>query len=400
MKILVINAGSSSLKYQLFNMDNGMVLAKGNCERIGGENGMVTHKRPGADPYFTEVDMPSHDTALELVLGLLVSHEYGVISDISEIDAVGHRIAHGGEKYKQSTPIDDEVIAYLEKIVPINPLHGPPAIKGMRACRRLMPGTPQVGVFDTSFYSNIPDYRTIYALPYELYTENKIRRYGFHGTSHRYVSAKAAEILGKDIKDLKIVTCHLGNGSSITAVDGGIAVDTSMGFTPQEGVPMGTRSGSIDPTIIPYIMKARNLSADDVEDLLNRKSGLLGVSGLSNDARNVSEAAANGNERAELAIKMLANSIKKYIGSYVAEMNGIDVLVFTAGIGENDRDMRYRVCKDMSYLGIEIDQQLNSNLPRGSSADISANGAKVQTLVIPTDEEYMIALDTLKFCKE
>lgn len=400
MKILVINAGSSSLKYQLFDMNTGKVLAKGNCERIGGEGGMVTHKRPGAEAYSTKVDMPSHDTALELVLGLLVSEEYGVIADISEIDAVGHRIAHGGEKYKQSTPIDDEVIAYLETIVPINPLHGPPAIKGMVACRRLMPETPQVGVFDTSFYSSIPDYRTIYALPYELYTENKIRRYGFHGTSHRYVSAKAAELLGKDPKELKVVTCHLGNGSSITAVDGGIAVDTSMGFTPQEGVPMGTRSGSIDPTIIPYIMKARNLSVDDVEDLLNRKSGLLGVSGLSNDARNVAEAAANGNERAELAIKMLANSIKKYIGSYVAEMNGIDALVFTAGIGENDSDMRHRVCKDMSYLGIEIDEELNSNLPRGAAANISAQGAKVQTLVIPTDEEYMIALDTLKFCKE
>ncbi len=400
MKILVINAGSSSLKYQLFDMDSGAVLAKGNCERIGGEGGTVTHKRPDTEPYFANVDMPSHDTALEIVLKLLVSSEYGVISDISEIDAVGHRIAHGGEKYKESTPIDDEVIAYLETIVPINPLHGPPAIKGMVACKRLMPKTPQVGVFDTSFYSNIPDFRTIYALPYELYTENKIRRYGFHGTSHRYVSAKAAELLGKDITKLKIVTCHLGNGSSITAVDGGIAVDTSMGFTPQEGVPMGTRSGSIDPTIIPYVMKTRNLSVDEVEDMLNRKSGLLGVSGLSNDARNVSEAAAAGNKRAELAIKMLANSIKKYIGSYVAEMNGIDALVFTAGIGENDINMRRRVCENMSYLGIEINNELNASIPRGEPANISSETAKVQTLVIPTDEEYMIALDTLKFCKE
>ncbi len=399
MKILVINAGSSSLKYQLFDMATGEVLAKGNCERIGA-GGTFTHKRPGKENYSADVDLPTHDEALALVLDLLVSEEYGVISSIDEIDAVGHRIAHGGEKYKSSTLIDDEAVAYLETIVPINPLHGPPAIKGIRACKRLMGDTPQVGVFDTSFYSQMEDFRTIYALPYELYTENKIRRYGFHGTSHRYVSAKAAELLGKPVEELKIVTCHLGNGSSITAVDGGIAIDTSMGFTPQEGVPMGTRSGTIDPTVIPYIMKARGLNADQVEDLLNRQSGLLGVSGLSNDARNVSEAAAQGNYRAQLAIKMLANSIKKYIGSYVAEMNGIDALVFTAGIGENDDQMRSMVCRNMDVFGIAINEEKNASLPRGSEADISEAGARVKTLVIPTNEEYMIALDTAKFCKE
>lgn len=395
MKILVINAGSSSLKYQLFDMETGDVLVKGLCERIG-SGGEITHKRPNAEPYKTEADFPTHDEALAMVLELLVSKEYGVIDSIDEIGAVGHRIAHGGEKYKQSTPIDDEVIAYLETIVPINPLHGPPAIKGMKACRRLMGDTPQVGVFDTSFYSNMEDFRTIYPIPYELYEENKIRRYGFHGTSHRYVSAKAAEIIGKPIEDLKIVTCHLGNGSSITAVDKGIAIDTSMGFTPQEGVPMGTRSGSIDPTVIPYIMKAKNLSIDEVEDLLNRKSGLLGVSGISNDNRNVAKAAAEGNYRAQLAIKILTNSIKKIIGSYVAELNGIDVLVFTAGIGENDKKLRSAVCADMDFFGIKIDEELNQS----GNVNISAKDARVQTLVIPTDEEYMIALDTAKFCKE
>ena len=302
------------------------------------------------------MDLPTHNEALSLVLDLLVSPDYGVIASIDEIGAVGHRVAHGGEKYKSSTVIDDEVVKYLETIIPINPLHGPPAIKGIVACKRLMPNTPQVGVFDTSFYSQIEDFRTIYPLPYELYTENKIRRYGFHGTSHRYVSEKAAEMLGKDPKELKLVTCHLGNGSSITAVDKGIAIDTSMGFTPQEGIPMGTRSGSIDPSVIPYIMKEKNLSADEIEDLINRKSGLLGVSGISNDFRNVNDAAVAGNERAQLAVKMLANSIKKYIGSYIAEMNGIDALIFTAGIGENADSLRSMVCKDLDFFGIAIDE--------------------------------------------
>lgn len=397
MKILVINAGSSSLKYQLFDMENGDVLAKGLCECIGGM-GSVTHRR-GDEKYTVELELPSHKEALSMVLELLVSKEHGVIESIDEIGAVGHRVAHGGEKFKASTLIDDETIEYLEGIVPINPLHGPPAIKGIKACKRLMGDKPQVAVFDTSFYSQMEDFRTIYPLPYELYTENKIRRYGFHGTSHRYVSQKAAEMLGKPIEELKIVTCHLGNGSSITAIDKGIAIDTSMGFTPQEGLPMGTRSGSIDPTVIPYIMKAKNLNADQVEDLLNRKSGLLGVSGISNDSRKVDEAANAGNYRAKLAQKILFNSIKKHIGSYIAEMNGIDVLVFTAGIGENSATTRSAVCKDMEFFGIEINEELNASA-RGTETDISADTAKVKTLVVPTNEEYMIALDTVKFCKE
>ena len=399
MKILVINAGSSSLKYQLFNMTNGEVLAKGLCERIG-IDGAITHKRPGKENFEKEVALPTHDEALSLVLELLVSSEYGVVASIDEIGAVGHRIAHGGEKYGCSSLIDDEAVAYLETIIPINPLHGPPAIKGIKACRRLMKNIPQVGVFDTSFYSQIEDFRTIYPLPYELYSENKIRRYGFHGTSHRYVSAKAAEMLNKEPSELKIITCHLGNGSSITAVDKGIAIDTSMGFTPQEGIPMGTRSGSIDPSVIPYIMKAKNLSADEVEDLINRKSGLLGVSGISSDSRYVEEAALKGDYRAQLAVKMLANSIKKYIGSYIAEMNGIDALVFTAGIGENSDMLRKMVCSELDFFGIKIDEDKNKSIPRGSAADISDECARVKTLVIPTDEEYMIALDTLNLCKE
>lgn len=398
MKILVINAGSSSLKYQLFDMENGDVLAKGLCECIGDTVGSVTHKR-GDEKFVKEVALPDHEVALSMVLELLVSKEQGVIESIDEIGAVGHRVAHGGEKFKASTLIDDETINYLEGIVPINPLHGPPAIKGMKACRSLMKDVPQVAVFDTSFYSNMEDFRTIYPLPYELYTENKIRRYGFHGTSHRYVSQKAAEMLGKPIEELKIVTCHLGNGSSITAVDKGIAIDTSMGFTPQEGLPMGTRSGSIDPTVIPYIMKVKNLNADEVEDLINRKSGLLGVSGVSNDSRKVEDAAAAGNYRAQLAQKILFNSIKKHIGSYIAEMNGIDVLVFTAGIGENSAETRSAVCKDMEFFGIKINEEINA-ATRGKEVDISAEGAKVKTLVVPTNEEYMIALDTAKFCKE
>ena len=397
MKILVLNAGSSSLKYQLFNMDNGDVLAKGLCECIGGM-GSVTHKY-GDEKYTLETQLEDHEKALSIVLGLLVSDEYGVIKSIDEIGAVGHRVAHGGEKLKASSLIDDEIVKYLEGIVPINPLHGPPAIKGITACRRLMSNIPQVAVFDTSFYSNMEDFRTIYPIPYELYTKYQIRRYGFHGTSHRYVAAKAAELLGKPIEELKIITCHLGNGSSITAVDKGIAIDTSMGFTPQEGLPMGTRSGSVDPTVIPYIMKAENLSADEIEDLLNRKSGLLGISGISNDCRQIAKAAEDGNYRAKLAQKILYNSIKKIIGSYIAELNGIDALVFTAGIGENDYDLREAVCENMDFFGIAINKELNNGL-RGVEKDISADGAKVKTLVIPTNEEYMIALDTLKFCKE
>jgi acetate kinase len=392
MKILVLNAGSSSLKYQLFNMDNGDVLAKGTCERIGA-GGTITHKRTDTQPFFEEIDLPNHGVALQRVISLLCSDEYGVISSVSEIDAVGHRVAHGG-KMLESSRITESVIKYLETIVPINPLHGPPAIAGIKACLSLMPELPQVAVFDTSFYSTIDKSRYVYAIPYEFYENDQVRRYGFHGTSHRYVSQELAKAISKPIEELKIVTCHLGNGSSITAVDGGKAIDTSMGFTPQEGIAMGTRSGTIDPTVVTYLMKTKGYSAQEIEDILNKKSGLLGVSGISNDLRNIIAAANDGNERAQLALDILVNGIKKYIGSYAAEMNGLDAVVFTAGIGENQANIRELVCENMEFLGIAIDKERNDNFTRGIPFDITAKGAKVATWVIPTNEEYMIAIDT------
>ena len=396
MKILVVNAGSSSLKYQLFDMESGAVLAKGLCERIG-IDGFITHKRPGKADYKNPADLGNHRAAIELVLKLLCDPQLGVISDVSEIGAVGHRVAHGGEKLRQSSIIGDEELEYLESIVEINPLHGPPAISGIRACKSVMPNVKHVGVFDTSYYSTMEEQAYIYPIPYELYEKYKIRRYGFHGTSHRFVCAKAMDILGK--KDAKIITCHLGNGSSITASVNGRAVDTSMGFTPQEGVPMGTRSGSIDPTVVTYIMKKEGISADEVEKLLNSKSGLLGISGVSNDCRDLNTAMEAGNERAKLALNVLIHYIKKIIGSYVAELNGIDALVFTAGVGENDRYVRQGVCRDMSYLGIEIDEELNMTCKKGAEIELTKPGARVRTFVLPTNEEYIISLDTYELVK-
>ena len=396
MKILVVNAGSSSLKYQLFDMDTQKVLAKGNCERIG-IDGLVTHKRPGAEDYKANAELPDHRAAIKLVLKLLTDKTLGVIAGVEEIDAVGHRVAHGGEKLRKSAVLGEEEIKYLESIVELNPLHGPPAISGFKACKEVMPDIKHVGVFDTSYYSEFEPKAYVYPIPYELYEEFKIRRYGFHGTSHRFVSAEAQKLLGD--KNAKIITCHLGNGSSITATVNGKAVDTSMGFTPQDGVPMGTRSGAIDPTVVPFIMKKKGLTAEEVEKLLNSKSGILGVSGISSDCRDVVNAANEGNERAKLAMDILVHNVKKIIGSYVAEMNGVDALVFTAGIGENDRELREAVCKDMSFLGIEIDEEFNATCPRGEVADISKKGAKVKTFVIPTNEEYMIALDTQALTK-
>ena len=396
MKILVVNAGSSSLKYQLFDMDTQEVLAKGLCERIG-IDGIVTHKRPGKEDYKATPAFPDHKAAIECVLSLLTDKELGVIASVAEIEAVGHRFAHGGEKLKTSAILGDQELEYLESIVGLNPLHGPPAISGLKACKEVMPSVNHVGVFDTSYYSNMEDYAYIYPIPYELYEKHKIRRYGFHGTSHRYVAAKAAEMLGN--KDAKIITCHLGNGSSITATVNGKAVDTSMGFTPQDGVPMGTRSGAIDPTVVTFIQKAEGLTAEEADKVLNKESGLAGVSGCGSDCRDIRDVAANGDYRAQLAMKILCHNIKKIVGSYIAEMNGVDALVFTAGIGENDRDLREEVCKNMSALGIEINEAYNQSCPRGEVADITAAGAKVKTYVIPTNEEYMIALDTQNLTK-
>lgn len=399
MKILVINSGSSSLKYQLFDMTNGDVLAKGLCERIGGECGIITHKRPGHDPYKAEPVLPDHGTALSLVLELITDKELGVIENIDQIEAVGHRVAHGGEMLKSSAIIGEKELEYLYSIVDINPLHGPPAIKGIEACKKLLPKVPQVGVFDTSYYSTIPDYTYICPLPYEYYEKYKIRRYGFHGTSHRFVTAKCAEVMGKPLDELKIITCHMGNGSSITATKYGKALDTSMGFTPQDGLIMGTRSGAIDPTVLTYIMKTENISAQEMDDILNRKSGLLGVSGVSNDCREIWEAADAGNKRAKLALDMLINDVKKIVGSYLAEMNGADALVFTAGIGENDFAVREGVCRDMDFFGIKIDEEVNRTTPKGEFKDITAPDGKVKVFIIPTDEEYMIAKDTQNLVK-
>lgn len=393
MKILVVNAGSSSLKYQLIDMTDESVLVKGLCENIG-TKGNITHKTGDGRKYEADYPMPTHKQAISLVLKLITEGEYAVISDISEIGAVGHRVAHGGEKLRRSTVIDDEVLNYLETIVPINPLHGPPAILGMRACIDLMPTTLQVGVFDTSFYGEIPDYNYIYPIPYSFYEEDRIRKYGFHGTSHRYVMARTAEILGKDLKDINMITCHLGNGSSVTAEKGGVAIDTSMGFTPQDGVVMGTRSGAMDPTVVTYIMKNKGISAEEAENLINKKSGILGVSGVSNDLREIAAEAEKGNYRAELSRKMLANSIKKLIGAYTAELNGLDVLVFTAGIGENDAKVREMVCENLEYLGIKFDVNANMSAPRGEEAVLSTADSKVKVLVVPTNEELMIARDT------
>ena len=396
MKILVVNAGSSSLKYQLFDMDSVTVLAKGLCERIG-IDGIITHKRPDKEDYKSNENFPDHRAAIECVLNLLTDKEKGVIESVEEISAVGHRFAHGGEKLRASAVLGADEIAYLESIVGLNPLHGPPAISGFKACKEVMPNVNHVGVFDTSYYADIQNYAYIYPIPYELYEKHQIRRYGFHGTSHRFVAGEAAKLLQNP--NAKIITCHLGNGSSITATVNGKAVDTSMGFTPQDGVPMGTRSGAIDPTVVTYIQKAENLTAEQADALLNKQSGLYGVSGVSSDCRDIREAAANGNERAKLAMRILCHNIKKIVGSYIAEMNGVDALVFTAGIGENDRELREEVCKNMSFLGIEIDEAYNNTCPRGEIADISAKGAKVKTFVIPTNEEYMIALDTQNLTK-
>ncbi len=396
MKILVVNAGSSSLKYQLFDMDTGSVLAKGNCERIG-IDGMITHKCPGREDFHATPAFPDHRAAIGYVLGLLTDPERGVIADVGEIAAVGHRFAHGGEKLKASTVLGEKEIAYLESIVGINPLHGPPAISGLKACREVMPDIPHVGVFDTSYYSGLEEYAYLYPIPYELYEKYRVRKYGFHGTSHRYVAGRAAELLGNP--GAKIITCHLGNGSSITATVNGRAVDTSMGFTPQDGVPMGTRSGAVDPTVVTYLMKEEHLTAEETEKLLNSKSGLLGISGVSSDCRDIREAAAAGNRRAQLAMKMLVQSVKKIIGSFYAVMDGADALVFTAGIGENDRELRSEVCSGLSALGIEIDETVNATCPRGAVAELTRKGARVRTFVIPTNEEYMIALDTQSLSK-
>ncbi len=393
MNILVINCGSSSLKYQLIDMNGEVVLAKGLVERIGIEGSKIKHDTTGKDRVVIEEPMEDHKKALELVLSAIVDKDYGAITSMDEIGAVGHRVVHGGEDFTDSVIIDEAVMKALEKNVELAPLHNPPNIMGIEACKELMPNTPMVSVFDTAFHQTIPAENFIYAIPYEYYEKYKIRRYGFHGTSHKYVSQRAAEMLGKDIKDLNIVTCHLGNGSSVTAVEGGKSVDTSMGFTPLEGLAMGTRAGDIDPAVIPFIMEKENMSFDEVNSMLNKKSGVLGISGISSDFRDLEIAEEEGNVRAKLALDIFANRVTKYIAAYAAQMCRIDVLVFTAGIGENSNTMRERICEGLECLNIRIDKDLNNI--RGKEAIVNKDLTGTTIMVIPTNEELMIARDTL-----
>lgn len=395
MNILVINCGSSSLKYQLIDMNGEEVLAKGLVERIGIEGSRIKHDTTGKERVIIEEPMKDHKRALELVLEAIVDEKYGAIKSMDEIGAVGHRVVHGGEDFSSSTIIDDEVMKAIENNIELAPLHNPANIMGIEACKELMPEVPMVAVFDTAFHQTIPADNYIYALPYELYEKYKIRRYGFHGTSHKYVSQRAAEILGKDIRDLNIVTAHLGNGSSVTAVEGGKSVDTSMGLTPLEGLAMGTRSGDIDPAIIPFIMEKEGLSFEEVNQMLNKGSGVLGISGISSDFRDLEIAADEGNQRAKLALEVFANRVKKYIAAYAAQMCRIDVLVFTAGIGENSASMRELICDGLECLNIIIDKELNEQAS-GKEAIISKNIGGVTIMVIPTNEELMIARDTLE----
>ena len=399
MKILVINCGSSSLKYQLIDMNGEKVLAKGLVERIGIEGAQIKHETTGKEKVIIKEPMKDHKRALELVLSAIVNKEYGAIDSMDEIGAVGHRVVHGGEDFSSSVIIDEAVMDALKRNIELAPLHNPPNIMGIEACKELMPNTPMVAVFDTAFHQSIPADNYIYAIPYEYYEKYKIRRYGFHGTSHKYVALRAAEILGKDIKDLNIVTCHLGNGSSVTAIEGGLSVDTSMGFTPLEGLAMGTRSGDIDPAIIPFLMNKENMTFEEVNNMLNKQSGVLGISGISSDFRDLEVAAKEGNKRAELALKVFTNRVTKYIAAYAAQMCRIDVLVFTAGIGENSDTIREMICDGLECLGIIIDKTLNKGV-RGEEAQLNKDLTSVTILVIPTNEELMIARDTMELVKQ
>ena len=394
MNVLVINAGSSSLKYQLLNPANGDLLAKGLCERIG-IDGKFTYKPQveGKEKLdAVDVAMPTHAEAIEAVLNALVDPKNGVIASMQEIDAVGHRVVHGGEKFASSVVITDEVMAAIEECNPLAPLHNPANIIGIKACQDKMPGVPMVAVFDTAFHQTMPPKAYTYAIPYEYYEQDKMRRYGFHGTSHRYVSQRCAQLLGKPLEDLKIVSCHMGNGSSITAIDGGKSVDTSMGLTPLAGLPMGTRSGDMDAGIMEYIMKKYDMSMADMMTTLNKKSGVLGISGVSSDFRDLDDAAAKGNARAALAVEVFEYGVRKMIAEYAAAMGGVDAVVFTAGVGENSADMRLHFVDGLQFMGIEIDPEKNNI--RGEERIVSPEGAKVKVLVIPTNEELMIAQDT------
>ena len=390
MDILVINAGSSSLKYQLINTETEAVLAKGLCDRIG-MDGSNIRQTVGERVFEAMMPLPDHTAAFDAVVRALTDPEKGAISDMRSISAIGHRVVHGGERFTGSVLIDDAVLSAIEENIPLAPLHNPPNLTGIRACASVMPGVPMVAVFDTAFHQTMPRRAYLYGLPYDYYRRLRIRRYGFHGTSHRYVSGKAAEILGKPVESLKLVICHLGNGSSISAVDGGKSIDTTLGLTPLEGILMGTRSGDLDPAIVEFLCRAENLSVSQVTDILNKKSGLLGLSEISSDFRDLDAAATSGNDAARRTVEVFAYRIRKYIGAYAAAMNGLDAVVFTAGIGENNANARARIVENMEFFGIELDHAKNN--VRGETV-ISADSSRVKVLVIPTDEELAIARDT------
>ena len=392
MNVLVINCGSSSLKYQLIDSQTEAVLAKGLCERIG-IDGRLVYEKTGCDKEVTEAAMPTHKQAIQLVLDALVNPTTGAIESLAAIDAVGHRVVHGGEKFATSTVLTEEVINVIEECNDLAPLHNPANLIGIRACQELMPNVPMVAVFDTAFHQTMPEVAYMYGLPYEYYEKYSVRRYGFHGTSHSYVSKRAADILGKDYSELKTIVCHLGNGASICAVNGGKSVDTSMGLTPLEGLIMGTRSGDVDPSILDFIAQKENLTLSQVMNVLNKKSGVEGISGVSSDFRDLAAAAAEGNKRAALAIDAFAYRVVKYIGAYVAAMNGVDAICFTAGLGENDAAVRAKIVANLSYLGIEIDEEANNT--RGKEIVISTADSKVKVLAIPTNEELAICRETV-----
>lgn len=397
MKVLVINCGSSSLKYQLIDMENETVLAKGLAERIGIDGSRLKHTPAGGEAVVKEEPMPDHNKAVSMVLAALTDEKYGVIKSMDEIGAVGHRIVHGGEEFSGSVMINEEVIRAIEECADLAPLHNPANLIGIRACQALMPNTPMVGVFDTAFHQTMPEKAYLYGIPYEYYEKYKVRRYGFHGTSHRYVTQRVAAILNKPVEDLKIVVCHLGNGASICAVNGGKSVDTSMGLTPLEGLIMGTRSGDIDPAIMQYIMHKENLDVDQMINVLNKKSGILGVSGISSDFREIESGYEKGDEAATRANHVFVYHVAKYIGSYAAAMNGLDAVAFTAGLGENNAKVRKEICSYLGFMGLTIDDEKNA--VRGVERVISTEDSKVAALLVPTDEELMIARDTVELCK-
>jgi acetate kinase len=392
MKVLVLNCGSSSLKYQLFNMRDERVMAKGLIERIGLDGPLLTHETDDFHQAKVPVAAPDHKVAIQSVIATLTDSEKGVIDSMGEIRAVGHRVVHGGEKISRSVLIDDHVLKVLEECTELAPLHNPANIMGIEACRSIMPNTPQVGVFDTAFHQTMHRSAYLYAIPYEYYEKYHVRRYGFHGTSHKYVAQRAAELLGKSLENVKIITCHLGNGSSVAAVKYGQSIDTSLGFGTLAGLPMGTRCGDLDPAVIPYLMDKENLTIDQISNVLYKKSGLFGISGVSSDMRDIEREKEAGNPRAAAAIEVFAHAVKRFIGTYTAVMGGVDAIVFTAGIGENAIDLRKMICTDLDYLGTQLDEERNR--VRGVEKEISKEGSAVKLFVIPTNEELMIARDT------